>query len=580
MNKKAVFGMMLMLLLGAFQSAFSAVPVKADLTEVYSPEGMDPYFTMNAIVCVSQTVRAQIMRSMAQNLADVGVEVHLHLVEWSELLTRVVSGKLYDEGGYDASCFGWSFLENETATASAVAQLMHDLYHSSNMPTSGAGHNVLMWNNPESDALLDAALGSTDETEIESLLYEWQAVFHEEQPAAIVYSAEGSYFNNIALNNQHPHFGTGTATPLGQNEPTRAAEAARYVRQAISLTIDRIWAAANAPEQPARPGVTPVLPGWPGFNPSLKPYSLDLTEARRLFSLAGYGRTIRVPEDYSTIKEAINAAKPGDTIVVSPDVYHEQLIIDKKLTLLGQKGSQTTFDGGGSGIAVTLLPEASGSTIAGIVITNWDQGILAVDSSDCKIYNNIFIDNVIAINLTVSSTGNTICNNTISLNNIGLNLEYGGNIIYANTISESEVAIDTSNSSNSLIYYNNFVNNIENVKCADSSNIWDDEYPSGGNYWSDHNPPDEDLDKIGDLAYIIDENNTDRYPLIYPYGFVPKPDVNEDGRVNIVDLYVVARTFNTKPGDDDWNPIADVKMDENINIRDLFEVAKNYGSTV
>jgi len=79
---------------------------------------------------------------VAQNLADVGVEVHLHLVEWSELLARVISGKLFDEGGYDASCFGWSFLENETSTASAVAQTMHDLYHSSNMPSSGTGHNA------------------------------------------------------------------------------------------------------------------------------------------------------------------------------------------------------------------------------------------------------------------------------------------------------------------------------------------------------------------------------------------------------------------------------------------------------
>ena len=79
---------------------------------------------------------------------------------------------------------------------------------------------------------------------------------------------------------------------------------------------------------------------------------------------------------------------------------------------------------------------------------------------------------------------------------------------------------------------------------------------------------------------MIDENNTDKYPLIYPYGYEPKSDVNGDGIVNIKDLYTVARAFGTEPGDDDWNPIADVEMDEAIGIKDLYKIAKDYGKTV
>jgi hypothetical protein len=61
-------------------------------------------------------------------------------------------------------------------------------------------------------------------------------------------------------------------------------------------------------------------------------------------------------------------------------------------------------------------------------------------------------------------------------------------------------------------------------------NVWDDGYPSGGNYWSDYtgadvkSGPNQDLpgsDGIGDTPYIIDANNTDRYPLMNPYGTPP-----------------------------------------------------------
>jgi hypothetical protein len=60
------------------------------------------------------------------------------------------------------------------------------------------------------------------------------------------------------------------------------------------------------------------------------------------------------------------------------------------------------------------------------------------------------------------------------------------------------------------------------------ANFWDNGYPSGGNYWSDYKekyPNATELDESGiwSTPYVIDENNTDNYPLIhsYPYG----PDV-------------------------------------------------------
>jgi hypothetical protein len=62
--------------------------------------------------------------------------------------------------------------------------------------------------------------------------------------------------------------------------------------------------------------------------------------------------------------------------------------------------------------------------------------------------------------------------------------------------------------------------------------MWDDGYPSGGNYWSDYRGVDlysgpyqneTGSDGIGDTPYVIDENNVDHYPLMNPW--TPKPPV-------------------------------------------------------
>jgi hypothetical protein len=64
------------------------------------------------------------------------------------------------------------------------------------------------------------------------------------------------------------------------------------------------------------------------------------------------------------------------------------------------------------------------------------------------------------------------------------------------------------------------------VYSAGSPNSWDDGYPSGGNYWGDYKGTDlysrpyqneTGYDWIGDSPYVIDSNNIDRYPLIYPF---------------------------------------------------------------
>jgi len=109
----------------------------------------------------------------------------------------------------------------------------------------------------------------------------------------------------------------------------------------------------------------------------------------------------------------------------------------------------------------------------------------------------------------------------------GIESHYSKNsTITANDVSNNKYGVFLYYSSGNVIHHNNFVDNTYQAGIYSSqSNVWDDGYPSGGNYWSDYNWTDlysganQNLvgsDGIGDTVYTIDANNYDRYPLTAP----------------------------------------------------------------
>jgi hypothetical protein len=100
-----------------------------------------------------------------------------------------------------------------------------------------------------------------------------------------------------------------------------------------------------------------------------------------------------------------------------------------------------------------------------------------------------------------------------------------------NTISGNDLGFQIS-IDNSKFFHNNIINNNVQAACSGLDNIWDNGYPSGGNYWSDYNETDSysgpyqnetTSDGIGDAPYIIDAGNRDNYPFMSPW--VPPPDI-------------------------------------------------------
>jgi parallel beta-helix repeat protein len=133
-------------------------------------------------------------------------------------------------------------------------------------------------------------------------------------------------------------------------------------------------------------------------------------------------------------------------------------------------------------------------------------------------------------------TGITVQNLALTKNGQGMLLAYTTNsIITRNNITANYRGITLRQSSNNKFHHNNFLNNTNQVYEYNSTNAWDDGYPSGGNYWNDYNGGDlysgssqnqPKRDGIGDYAYSIDSTSYDRYPLMTQFGkpttiFVP-----------------------------------------------------------
>ncbi|OYT26437.1 MAG: hypothetical protein B6U95_07475 [Thermofilum sp. ex4484_82] len=199
-----------------------------------------------------------------------------------------------------------------------------------------------------------------------------------------------------------------------------------------------------------------------------------------------------------------------------------------------------------------------GNYIFGNTLVNNNYGILISYDIGIPDPNKVYGGNIIR--------GNTLLNNshsfyfnyslgTLSLSD-GESITFGENIIQGNNVTNNgyvievyceEIGILNTYGDISLIFgcnkiFNNyFVDNnilrnacikyidIWNLDTLDGKSIitalecWDDGYPSGGNYWSDYtgvderSGPNQDLpgsDGVGDIPYVIDALNSDKYPLM------------------------------------------------------------------
>jgi parallel beta-helix repeat protein len=224
---------------------------------------------------------------------------------------------------------------------------------------------------------------------------------------------------------------------------------------------------------------------------------------------AAQGATIHVPDNFPSIQDAISAASNGDTIVVRPGTYTENInFFGKAIALISEMGpAATVIDGGQAGSVVTFnWYEASDAVIEGFALTNGKGinneggGILCEDSAPTirgnVIHNNDgrgidclphatpdITDNTIRDNLgrgisCGSYADTTISGNRIVRNQGGLSLfnswsTISGNIISGNSADNGggihAVFCGVLQITNNIITDNSANNNGGGIYCHDAA---------------------------------------------------------------------------------------------------------------
>ncbi|MEI5906606.1 NosD domain-containing protein [Bacillus spongiae] len=174
-------------------------------------------------------------------------------------------------------------------------------------------------------------------------------------------------------------------------------------------------------------------------------------------------KTIVVPDDEDTIQSAVDAAVPGDIILVKPKVdgtaYEENVEIKTdNIKLIGVGKEKPVLDGDfmtstGRGIDLT---DRSGVLLQNFIVQNFeDEGIFLDGSNRNMIKKNFVTENVVGINFIGSNNNMVKGNNSNENSDQGIFLvDSNQNMVKGNTFNENGQGISLASSNQNMMKSN------------------------------------------------------------------------------------------------------------------------------
>jgi len=180
-------------------------------------------------------------------------------------------------------------------------------------------------------------------------------------------------------------------------------------------------------------------------------------------------------------------------------------------------------------------------TLEGITFREHYIGVYVYIDNYNQIVNNLFTDNRHGIYVDQWSTHNTIAGNTISNGsggdgNSAVAIYYSpGTTVTGNTISNVTRGLRVSNSAQTKVYNNNFVDVPVLPYLTSSAVTFSLAAPVGGNFWSNWTTPDLNGDGFVDSPHVF-PGGVDNLPWATQSGWDgPPPDSDDDGVVDDAD---------------------------------------------
>ena len=210
------------------------------------------------------------------------------------------------------------------------------------------------------------------------------------------------------------------------------------------------------------------------YSPASKVFFPTTLSAEVLQSIGSSPSYVWIPDNYTTIQEAISNAQNDSVICLRKGTYNENIFIDKPVSIIGE-GIETIIDGNQTDNVVTV--EAPRVSLNQLTIRNSAKDLnlqrnsgVFIKESECTIINVKFTDN--AIGLTLAGACNTVVKQCIfAQNSYGawLNNSHNNNFLH-NVFSECDQSITQVVGNNNVFANNTMENNRMGIVLGYSTN--------------------------------------------------------------------------------------------------------------